>query len=134
MPKTTAQLEALISKSGDKLKTVIMDVEKLLSSPESAAEVIAHAIAVAEKEIAQHQDVLVMTSRKLVTGDDAKKSLDIGSVVADALVKFLQQLKVKPRYVIAKVSTCETACLVGAELTESRYRAASLRRTWQPRA
>ncbi|EOD48054.1 putative oxidoreductase ygbj protein [Neofusicoccum parvum] len=102
VPKTTAQLEALISKSGDKLKTVIMDVEKLLSSPESAAEVIAHAIAVAEKEIAQHQDVLVMTSRKLVTGDDAKKSLDIGSVVADALVKFLQQLKVKPRYVIAK--------------------------------
>ncbi|KAL1624721.1 hypothetical protein SLS56_007697 [Neofusicoccum ribis] len=102
VPKTTAQLEALISKSGDKLKTVTMDVEKLLSSPESAAEVIAHAISVAEKEIAQHQDVLVMTSRKLVTGDDAKKSLDIGSVVADALVKFLQQLKVKPRYVIAK--------------------------------
>ncbi|EKG13930.1 hypothetical protein MPH_08929 [Macrophomina phaseolina MS6] len=102
VPKTTAQLEVLTSKSGDKLKTVVMDVEKLLASPESAAEVIAHAIAVAEKEIAQRQDVLIMTSRKLVVGDDAKKSLDIGSVVADALVKFMQQLKVKPRYVIAK--------------------------------
>lgn len=104
MPKTTAQLEVLTTRSGDKLKTVVMDVEKLLASPDSAAEVIAHAIAVAEKEIAQHQDVLIMTSRKLVVGDDAKKSLDIGSVVADALVKFMQQLKVKPRYVIAKVS------------------------------
>lgn len=81
-----------------------MDVEKLLASPESAAEVIEHTIAVAEKEIGQRQDVLVMTSRKLVVGDDAKKSLDIGTVVAEALVKFLQQLKVKPRYVIAKVS------------------------------
>lgn len=104
VPKTTAQLEVLTSRSGDKLTTVVLDVEKLLASPESAAEAIAHAITVAEREIARRQDVLVMTSRKLVVGDDAKKSLDIGSVVADALVKFLQQLKVKPRYVIAKVS------------------------------
>lgn len=104
VPKTTAQLEALTSKSGEKLTTVVLDVEKLLASPESSAEAIAHAISVAEREIAHRQDVLVMTSRKLVVGDDAKKSLDIGSIVADALVKFLQQLKVKPRYVIAKVS------------------------------
>ena len=104
VPKTTAQLEALTSKSGDKLTTVVLDVEKLLASPENAAEAIADAIAVAEREITRRQDVLVMTSRKLVTGEDAKKSLDIGSIVADALVKFLQQLKVKPRYVIAKVS------------------------------
>ncbi|KAB2580731.1 putative uncharacterized oxidoreductase ygbj protein [Lasiodiplodia theobromae] len=102
VPKTTAQLEALTSKSGEKLTTVVLDVEKLLASPESSAEAIAHAISVAEREIAHRQDVLVMTSRKLVVGDDAKKSLDIGSIVADALVKFLQQLKIKPRYVIAK--------------------------------
>ncbi|KKY24687.1 putative uncharacterized oxidoreductase ygbj [Diplodia seriata] len=108
VPKTTAQLEVLTSKSGDKLTTVVLDVEKLLASPESAAEAISDAIAVAEREITRRQDVLVMTSRKLVTGEDAKKSLDIGSIVADALVKFLQQLKVKPRYVIAKVSGKET--------------------------
>ncbi|OJD34427.1 putative oxidoreductase ygbj protein [Diplodia corticola] len=102
VPKTTAQLEVLTSKSGDKLTTVVLDVEKLLASPESSAETIAHAITVAEREIARRQDVLVMTSRKLVVGEDAKKSLDIGSIVADALVKFLQQLKIKPRYVIAK--------------------------------
>ncbi|KAK8228967.1 hypothetical protein HDK64DRAFT_254496 [Phyllosticta capitalensis] len=102
VPKTTAQLEALVSKSGKKLTTVVLEVDKLLASPESAAEVIAGALATAEREIAHRQDVLVMTSRKLITGDDAKKSLDIGSVVADALVKFMQQVKVRPRYVIAK--------------------------------
>ncbi|KAK8162564.1 hypothetical protein IWX90DRAFT_246855 [Phyllosticta citrichinensis] len=102
VPKTTAQLEALVSKSGKKLTTVVLDVEKLLASPESAGEAIAGALATAEREIAHRQDVLVMTSRKLITGDDAKKSLDIGSVVADALVKFMQQVKVRPRYVIAK--------------------------------
>ncbi|KAK7540882.1 uncharacterized protein J3D65DRAFT_616809 [Phyllosticta citribraziliensis] len=102
VPKTTAQLEALVSKSGKKLATVELDVEKLLASPESAGEAIAGALATAEREIAHRQDVLVMTSRKLITGDDAKKSLDIGSVVADALVKFMQQVKIRPRYVIAK--------------------------------
>lgn len=94
----------MVSKSGKKLTTVVLEVDKLLASPESAAEVIAGALATAEREIAHRQDVLVMTSRKLITGDDAKKSLDIGSVVADALVKFMQQVKVRPRYVIAKVS------------------------------
>jgi len=44
----------------------------------------------------------VQTSRALVLGVDATSSLDIGSVVAAALVQFLQELIVRPRYVVAK--------------------------------
>lgn len=43
-----------------------------------------------------------MTSRKLITGADKVSSLDIGNVVAAALVDFLKGLTVRPRYLIAK--------------------------------
>ena len=102
VPKTTAQLHALRDKSGGDLTTVIIEVSKLLKSPEAAASQIEEALQTAEAEIIQGRDVLVMTSRELITGADEAKSLDIGSTVAKTLVSFLQQLKEKPRYVIAK--------------------------------
>jgi uncharacterized protein YgbK (DUF1537 family) len=103
VPKTTSQLEVLRERGGDKLTAIVVDVMKLLESEQSAEKEIQDAIALAEKEISRGQDVLVMTSRELVTGEDEAKSLDIGSKVAEALVKFLVELKTKPRYIIAKV-------------------------------
>lgn len=44
-----------------------------------------------------------MTSRKLITGNDELSSLAIGTTVAEALVRVLQGIEVRPRYVIAKV-------------------------------
>ncbi|PSN71778.1 hypothetical protein BS50DRAFT_235700 [Corynespora cassiicola Philippines] len=102
VPKTTAQLKALREMAGDKLTTVELDVEKLLESPESAEKELGNALSTAESELQRPQDVLIMTSRKLITGADARSSLEIGSVVAAALVSFLTRLQVKPRYVIAK--------------------------------
>ncbi|KAL1887948.1 hypothetical protein Sste5346_009893 [Sporothrix stenoceras] len=102
VPKTTAQLSVLTCKSGDRLSTVVLSVNELLSTPESANAAVASAIATAERDIARGQDVLVMTSRDLVVGADEAASLDIGATVARALVDFLTSLSVKPRYVIAK--------------------------------
>lgn len=102
VPKTTAQLESLRTNSGENLTSVVLEVKKLLESEESSAREVANAIQLAEKEIKRGQDVLVMTSRELIVGDDEVKSLDIGSIVAKALVSFLQKLEQKPRYVIAK--------------------------------
>ena len=103
VPKTTSQLETLRERSGDKLTTVILNVKHLLESMQSAADEISHAVSVAEKEISHGQDVLIMTSRDLVKGNDETESLDIGSTVAQALVSFLVDLNTKPRYIIAKV-------------------------------
>lgn len=102
VPKTTAQLETLRRRSGDRLTSVVMDVRELLASDAAGAAAVAHAQAVAEREIARGQDVLVMTSRELVTGADEAASLDIGAVVARALVSFLVGLQTRPRYLIAK--------------------------------
>ncbi|KAH7143793.1 hypothetical protein EDB81DRAFT_796380 [Dactylonectria macrodidyma] len=102
VPKTTAQLESLRTRSGDKLTSIVLDVRKLLESPDSATSEVSNALTTAEAEIRRGQDVLVMTSRELIVGGDEAKSLDIGSTVARALVSFLQKLEQKPRYVIAK--------------------------------
>ncbi|KAL8415472.1 hypothetical protein RB596_006182 [Gaeumannomyces avenae] len=106
VPKTTAQLEALTRRSGDVLTTIVLDVEKLLEekgvASESVSGEVRRAIEQAEREITRGQDVLVMTSRKLIVGSDAARSLDIGSTVAAALVSFLVNLDTRPRYIIAK--------------------------------
>lgn len=57
----------------------------------------------AEHMIEYGTDVLIMTSRKLVVGNDALLSLKIGSVVAAALVEVLRGVNIRPRYIIAKV-------------------------------
>ncbi|KAK4629198.1 hypothetical protein CLAFUW4_07656 [Fulvia fulva] len=102
VPKTGAQLDVLRQKSGSKLKTIILDVKELLQSPENAERIIREAQETAAGEIESGQDVLVMTSRELVTGKDGTESLNIGSTVAKALVSFLQGLGSRPRYIIAK--------------------------------
>ncbi|KAJ4321094.1 hypothetical protein N0V94_003041 [Neodidymelliopsis sp. IMI 364377] len=102
VPKTTTQLKALIDVAGEKLTTVELSVKKLLESDASRAQELRHALGIATTALQQPRDVLIMTSRDLVTGADERDSLDIGSVVAAALVTFLEQLQVKPRYLIAK--------------------------------
>ncbi|KAF7560938.1 hypothetical protein G7046_g3205 [Stylonectria norvegica] len=102
VPKTTAQLESLRERSGAKLTSIVLDVRKLLQSPDDASTEVSKALATAQAEIKRGQDVLLMTSRELVVGDDEVKSLNIGATIAKVLVMFLQQLKEKPRYVIAK--------------------------------
>ncbi|KAJ8113274.1 hypothetical protein OPT61_g4565 [Boeremia exigua] len=102
VPKTTSQLKALIEVAGDKLTTVELNVNKLLESDTSRGQELDHAVEVATRALQQPKDVLIMTSRDLITGADERSSLDIGSVVAAALVTFLERLEVKPRYLIAK--------------------------------
>lgn len=102
VPKTTAQLDSLVTKSNDKLTTITLNVKALLESDESAKKDVANAIELASQKIKNGQDVLVMTSRELIVGKDEVESLDIGSTIAKALVSFLQNLEQKPRYIIAK--------------------------------
>ncbi|KAK4499712.1 hypothetical protein PRZ48_010230 [Zasmidium cellare] len=102
VPKTTAQLESLVSGRGDKLKKIELDVSALLDSPQTSQQTVLEAANLAGAHILNGEDVLIMTSRKLIVGDDELSSLKIGSVVAEALVAFLRFLIPRPRYIIAK--------------------------------
>jgi uncharacterized protein YgbK (DUF1537 family) len=103
VPKTTAQLESLVQGRGDSLQTIMIDVEKLLKDPDHVRETTKAFAQDAANFISKGEDVLLMTSRKLITAEDEVSSLKIGSVVAQSLVDFMELLEVRPRYVIAKV-------------------------------
>jgi len=102
VPKTTAQLKALRNRRGEKLHTIELNVEMMIGSKEAADHVVEVATHEASECIKAGKDVLVMTSRKLITGNDALSSLNIGGTVAAALVKVVENLEVRPRYIIAK--------------------------------
>jgi hypothetical protein len=76
----------------------------LLAHKDNLETTVSAAVNLAGELITKGEDVLVMTSRKLITGADELSSLNIGTVVAAALVLFLRLLVPRPRYVIAKVS------------------------------
>ncbi|OQE23908.1 hypothetical protein PENSTE_c008G00799 [Penicillium steckii] len=104
VPKTTAQLKVLTESRGStgQLAIIEIKVEQLIASPETASQTIAQIVKETENYLKTGQDTLVMTSRKLITGDDELSSLKIGSAVAEALVSVLQRIEVRPRYIIAK--------------------------------
>lgn len=104
VPKTTAQLKVLTDRRGGAgaLAIIEMDVERLIASPESAEQVVRQVVQETEAHLQAGQDTLVMTSRKLITGDNELSSLAIGTSVAQALVQVLQRIQVRPRYIIAK--------------------------------
>lgn len=102
VPKTTAQLESLISGRGESLRRIVLDVEALLEGSAASQETILNATNEAGRRLMNGEDVLIMTSRKLITGADEVSSLKIGSIIAAALVLFLRMLIPRPRYVIAK--------------------------------
>lgn len=113
VPKTTAQLKVLMNRRGEtgKLAIVEMEVDELLASSQSAAQVVERVIKETERRLLAGMDTLVMTSRKLVTGKDELDSLRIGAVVAEALVGVLRGVEVRPRYIIAKVCSLSFGAL-----------------------
>lgn len=97
--RTTEQLEEALKLS--RLDGRELRVERLLDAVTRDREV-AEAADWVERRYAADGDVLVYTSRGLVTGDSPEASLRISQVVSSALVDLLRRLRTPPRYVIAK--------------------------------
>ncbi|MEO6786628.1 MAG: four-carbon acid sugar kinase family protein [Chthoniobacteraceae bacterium] len=99
VPKTTEQLGHLLDKSD------IARVELAVDSVQDAASASA-AIRTATEQVdallSAGKDVVLYTSRNLVTGADADASLRIGQRVSSALVEITSGLTTPPRFFIAK--------------------------------
>ncbi|KAH8657544.1 hypothetical protein BGZ60DRAFT_434499 [Tricladium varicosporioides] len=102
VPKTTAQLQRLREARGRELYVIELDVASLINTDKEADRVLDLCIRDANQWLKDGKDVLVMTSRKLIVGHDALSSLSIGGAVAAALVKVVQNITIKPRYIIGK--------------------------------
>jgi uncharacterized protein YgbK (DUF1537 family) len=79
-----------------------LPVAKLIHSLEAVTDFVSKAVEHASQSLQNGQDVLIMTSRDLVVGQDPVSSLGIGGLVAEILVRIMLGIEVRPRYVIAK--------------------------------
>ncbi|MEZ4676574.1 MAG: nucleotide-binding domain containing protein [Caldilineaceae bacterium] len=99
VPKSTAQLGQLLASK--QLTAVEVAVDALLDDARQQAAIDA-AIGQVTAAMQADQDVVVYTSRDLVTGGDAESSLTIGQRVSASLVAIVQGISLRPRYLIAK--------------------------------
>jgi uncharacterized protein YgbK (DUF1537 family) len=97
--KSSGQLAALLELPG--IAGVEIAVEALLS-PTGWERESARVAAAASQRLHDQQDVVLFTSRQLITGADADHSLAIGRLVSDRLVAIVRQISARPRYVLAK--------------------------------
>jgi len=99
VPRTTRQLQKLLALPH--MEGIEMDVEELLNGDRSRAE-IDRVLRTAEGLLQSEKDVVIYTSRKLMTAGHAEGDLSIGSRVSEALTTTLQRIDAKLRYLIAK--------------------------------
>jgi uncharacterized protein YgbK (DUF1537 family) len=97
--KTTDQLQ--VARKLDKLVSIELSVPSILNSQTRQIE-IENVSSQAEKALLVGRDVIVFTSRRLVTGTSDKENVQVGQQVSDALVQVVRELGVQPRFVVAK--------------------------------
>jgi uncharacterized protein YgbK (DUF1537 family) len=119
---TTRQLDRLRTKS--KIIELELDVPTLLDDAardKHVDEVAGHAARVLRNNEAD-SDIVIRTSRTLVTGDDAAQSLVIARTVSAALVGTVREIvnQIRPSFVIAKggITSSDTAT-VGLGITRA---------------
>jgi uncharacterized protein YgbK (DUF1537 family) len=99
VPRTTSQLEHLLNQPG--VAPVAVSVSRLLSETQRS-EAITQAAQQVDAGLRRGEDVVVFTSRQLVTGSDAASSFSIAQRVSAGLVAMMQALTVQPRYILTK--------------------------------
>ena len=99
VPKSTAQLAALHGVEG--IQAVQLHVPQLLENATRQAAIDQAAKAV-DAALTSREDVILYTSRELVTGNSQAENLDIGKSVSAALVQVVRAIRCRPRFVIGK--------------------------------
>jgi len=97
--KTSRQLEQLRQKTG--ITAVEVSVEKIVRDDQRVAEVAAAGRRV-EAILETQADVVIFTSRALVTGTSATENARIGETISRSLVEIVAGLSRRPRWLIAK--------------------------------
>lgn len=99
VPRSTEQLNRLLAAGA--VMPVELPVGELLK-PTRANAAMAAARAAVESHLQAGRDVVVFTSREVLTGRDVAESLGIAAQVSEALVAIVRSLGCSPRFVIAK--------------------------------
>ncbi|SEQ75992.1 Uncharacterized conserved protein YgbK, DUF1537 family [Hyunsoonleella jejuensis] len=79
---------------------VEIDVETILGKQSN--EYVVSIISKIEGNLTQGKDVIVYTSRTLISGKDTASNINIASKVSNTLVSLIKTLNVRPKYILAK--------------------------------
>lgn len=99
VPRTCEQLDILLSKT-DIIQTEI-SVEALIDNKLRMGE-IERVAQKSDLALKDGKDVVIYTSRQLVTGKDTESNLSIGQNVSKCLINILHKISVTPRYILSK--------------------------------
>jgi len=99
VPITTTQVAALLKQRD--VTAAEVDVRALLSAKPRAREIERVASLVNER-LSRDEDVVIYTSRQLITGAGAEDSLAIGQQISEGLITIVKAITVRPRYLVAK--------------------------------
>ncbi|MBN2313887.1 MAG: hypothetical protein JXM79_08145 [Sedimentisphaerales bacterium] len=99
VPRSSEQLSHLLQHTNE--QSIELNIETLLSMP-VRDELIRTTIKQIENVLSQGKDIVVYTSRKLITGNDDESSLHIGEQISQALVEIVRSIHVRPGYILAK--------------------------------
>jgi uncharacterized protein YgbK (DUF1537 family) len=99
VPNTSRQVEFL--QQQQLTSNIELNVEKLIRDGERETEILRAAQEV-NQALVQGQDVLLFTSRNLISGADADTSLHIGQMVSSGMIRILEEITIRPKYVLAK--------------------------------
>lgn len=99
VPRSSQQLGHVLQHGN--VRGIELNVNKILS-PQARNEEIRRSVEFIENALSQGQDVVVYTSRKLITGRDNEGSLSIGRQISQGLVEIVSSMDVRPRYILAK--------------------------------
>jgi uncharacterized protein YgbK (DUF1537 family) len=99
VPRTTVQVEALLSRTG--ILGIEIDVTALLDKARRSS-AIQQVAEQADQALRRGEDVVVFTSRQLVTGQDGANSLAICQRISEGVVEIARSIPTRPRYLLAK--------------------------------
>lgn len=99
VPKTTRQVETLLRAGG--IVGIEVDVKQLLDNERRSGEVN-RVVKEINACLKNDKDVVVYTSRNLVSTDDDELNIQIGKRVSNSLIEMVKKLEVPPRYLVAK--------------------------------
>jgi uncharacterized protein YgbK (DUF1537 family) len=99
VPTTTAQLQHVLTHAP--VEAIEVECSALLNSVARQSE-IRRVVRLAESALQKNKDTVIYTSRTLIQTDMPDESLLIGSAISQGLVEIVQQIRTRPRWLIAK--------------------------------
>lgn len=99
VPNTSAQLDRLMQ-SG--IKAIELEVEMLLDKHTETEDYLKNLALQIDYFLGIKEDVVLYTSRKLITAQDESASLKLSLKTSNSLVSIVKSLNVKPKFIISK--------------------------------